>query len=189
MMHFKKHIPGPTDAQAPRRAQAGFTLIEVLAALLVLAILGFVVTTAMLTGTRVMEQTQTASNAAVLEQSIETALSDVLRYASVHAPYGAGDVSDPSFDSDSYFDSSGAAVRSGQIGISDGKIALISPGGVQFIPKSSGIYTDFEISDFNLEYSCDTNVFTAHYSIVMPNGTYSRACEFVCKTLSDESFE
>lgn len=171
------------------RATAGFTLIELIAVLAILAVLGTMVTAAMVTGTHVMADSTAAANASVLEQSVQTALSDVLRYASARVPEGASSADDPAFDSDSFFDSTGSAVRNGHLGVEDGKIALTTSGGSQYVPKAAGIYTDFIVSDFKLSYDCENNVFTATYIISMPDGTFSREGTCVCNSLVEETYE
>lgn len=175
-------------ARNATRYNAGFTIVELLAALAILTILGTMVASAMVTGSRVMTSTTATANAAVLEQSIETALSDVLRYASTHVPTGSIMVDDPEFDSDSYYDYSGAVVRDGRIQIEDGKIALVTARGTQYVPKAAGIYTDFVITDFALSYDCAANMFTASYVIASENGVFNRQCEFVCRSLVEESY-
>ena len=172
-----------------KRSQAGFTIMELLAALAILVILGTMVASAMVTASRVMTTGTAASNASVLEQSIETALSDTLRYASAHVPLGNSFAEDPVFDSDSAFDYSGSAVRNGQLGVEEGKIALFTAAGTQFVPKAAGIYTDFVISDFKMFYDCDTNVYNGTYTISTANGSYTREGSFVCKTLVEETYE
>ena len=172
-----------------KRGQAGFTLMELLAALAILVILGTMVASAMVTASRVMATGTTASNASVLEQSIETALSDTLRYASAHVPLGNSLAEDPAFDSDSFFDYSGSAVRNGRLGVEDGKIALTTAGGVQFVPKAAGIYTDFIIRDFKMFYDCDSNVYSGTYTISTAQDSYTREGSFVCKTLVEETYE
>ena len=177
------------DRAKNTRATAGFTLIELIAVLAILAVLGTMVTAAMVTGTRVMANSTAAANASVLEQSVQTALSDMLRYASARVPQGASSADDPSFDSDSFYDATGSAVRNGRLGIEDGKIALSTSGGSQYVPKAAGIYTDFVVSDLKLSYDCGTNVFTATYTIAMPDGSFSREGMCVCKSLVEETYE
>ena len=174
---------------AGKRAQAGFTIIELLAALAILAVLGTMVASAMVTGSRIMATSTATANASVLEQSIQTALSDTLRYASAHVPAGASSAENPSFDSDSFLDYAGSAVRDGRLGVEEGRIALNTASGIQYVPKAAGIYTDFMVSDFQLNYDCATNVFSATYTISLPDGSYSRTGECVCKSLVEETYE
>lgn len=172
------------------RSTAGFTMVELLAAIAILAILGTLVASAMATGSRVMVTTTTASNASVLEQSIDTALTDVLRFASVHANEGYGEQFDgPTFDSDSTTDAAGAPVRGGYIGVEDGHIVLVTSAGSVSVPKSAGIYTDFTVreDDFTLQYNTASNLFTGSYTLVGSGGQYERTCTFACRTLVEET--
>ena len=174
----------------PKRSSAGFTLVELIAVVAILAIMGTLVAGAMLTGMRVMNTTTASSNGAVLQQTIDTALSDVLRYASVHADEGYGDVFiGPVFDTDSYYDATGTPVREGYLGVVDGRICLVTPnGGTCTVPKSEGVYTDFTIeeSSFTIEYQCSTNLFVCSYTILGPEN-YVHQCRFTCRTLSEET--
>lgn len=185
---MKGFVQHRAKAAASKRSNAGFTLVELLAALTILTILGTMVASAMVTGSRVMASTTATSNAAILEQSVETALSDVLRYASAHVPVGDSMAENPEFDTDSYYDYSGSVVRDGKIRLEDGKLALVTASGMQYIPKASGIYTDFVITDFILYYDCATNMFSASYTIATGNGVYTRQGEFVCRSLVEESY-
>ena len=163
------------------------TLVELLAALAIITVLGTMVAAAMMTGSRVMAETTNASNASILEQSIDTALSDVLRYANVQAPAGEGEITDPVFNSDSYTDFSGSPVRAGQIVVDGGKLALLTSTGLQPIPKAAGIYTDFVVTDFKLTYNCDSDLFTCHYTLSTADGLFTRTCTTACRTLVGET--
>lgn len=172
------------------RKSAGFTMVELLAAMAILAVMGTLVASAMVTGSRVMATTTATSNASVLEQSINTALTDVLRYASVHANEGYGvEFNGPIFDSDSTLDVAGVPVRSGYLGVEDGRIVLVTSAGSVTIPKARGIYTDFYIrdADFELYYNTQSNLFTGTYTLVGNDGLFERNCTFACKSLVEET--
>lgn len=63
--------------------KAGMTLIEMLASLLIMVLLAVGMNTGMAAGLRVYQESQEATNRTMLASSINTKLTDILRYAEV----------------------------------------------------------------------------------------------------------
>lgn len=180
------HARTRLEQRGRSRSTAGFTLVEMFVALAILAIMGTLIASAMVTASKAMESSTRASNAAVLEQSINTAVADVLRFASVHIDDGyQTEFVGPRFDSDSCTDVTGSVVRDGYLGVEEGKIMLVTPAGSVSIPRSAGIYTDFKVRDdsFVLTYHTETKLFTGTYTIEADGGAFQRECSFTCRSL------
>ena len=192
--------------RAGARAQSGFTLAELLAATAILIILGTMVVTVMPTSTQVVNRATYTANADVLASSVNTALADVLRYASLYTDAEGNVLFDPSTGSpyfkpaSSYLDTNGNNVDMCFLSFDDGRIRLVPivGGAMQAstpVPRSTGIYTDFNVTDFHVSFVPDASasvtakpgVYECSYILESADGTFSKDCQFKCRPLTTET--
>ena len=189
-----------------RRARAGFTMAEMLAAMAILIVLGSVVVTMLPTAAQVVKRATYTSNSDVLASSVNTAITDVLRYANLYVDDEGTILTNPETGSplfkpaSSYVDATGSSVETAYLTCLDDRIRLVPlvGGAAQTptpVPRSTGIYTDFKVTDFHLEFLPDqppasgsvTGVYQGNYTLESNDGSYSKRFEFTCRPLTTET--
>jgi len=138
----------------PRR-RAGFTLVEALVCILILNLLTLAVVTGTGAATQVYHKAVFVSESGLLADSVDTALSDVLRYAT-----------DPTVDNGTVrFDNANYSVSGGTILCSsDGRLELEqTQGGTPVLLLSKGVYAGKKLTDFTLTY--EDGAYSGSYTI------------------------
>jgi prepilin-type N-terminal cleavage/methylation domain-containing protein len=183
------------------RASKGFTLVEMLVSILIVALASGLIATGVSVAVRVMHQSTQISNAAVFASTFDTRINDTLRYASVEVDKNgvvqtttAGDVL---FDSDEVIDADGATAEAAYLTISTAaNYAVVVREGqgtatTDISLVNSGLYEGFAITHFTLSYA--NGVFTGSYTIVpadevsSTSPSFSRTVTFSCRSLVDET--
>jgi len=142
---------------------------------LVLNLLMLVIVSGTGAATQVYRDSVFTSESAVLSDTVDAALSDVLRYATNISVEGDGTVR---FSNDFYR-------------MSDGTIFCTSGGHLKLQPSAdlgedsllllgSGAYTNLKLKDFVLEYDETAGVFTGTYTIVSKVSSQLTAQESFC---------
>ena len=162
-----------------KRKRQGFTLVETLAAVLILSLLTGVIAMGVSAGARIYRESIFVSESGMLSATLDTALGDILHYADCKAVSGGGAVS---FENRNYGIDSGNFLLSG-----DGKI-LISPyGGAPedewLILVSSGAYASLRIDSFTLDYG--DGEFFGGYTVSDAGGTREKTYTFAFRTLME----
>ena len=180
-------------------------MAEMLAAVAILVVLGSLVVASLPTAAQVVKRSTYNSNAQVLSTSINTALSDVLRYSQVYVDAEGQALLSDAFTpyikpSSTFLDASGAQVERGYF-TNDGVIVLVSEvGGVAQaqttpVPAATGIYTEFEVRDFWLDYRAQTDAenhfvgnarYVGGYTLYTRDGTFAKSYEFTCRPNTGE---
>ena len=188
------------------KSQAGFSMSEMLAATAILVVLGSVVVTALPTAAQVVKRATYTSNADVLASSVNTALSDMLRYASLYVDEEGNVLTDAATASplfkpaSSYVDANGRSVEMGYLALVEGRVRIVPiVGGVDQaptpVPRSTGIYTDFSVDEFHVDFVPDASatatsmvgVYEGTYTLVSNDGTFAKQVTFTCRPLTTET--
>ncbi len=180
----------------------GFTLIETLAAIVIIVLVSGLIATGASVAVRVMHQSTQVSDAAVLASTLNTRMGDILRYASVEVD-GSGSVQtttsgDVLFDSTEVTDADGATLRAAHLttvladGAGHNPIVIREGEGIATIDipiVNSGSYGELAITHFTLSYA--GGVFTGSYTIVpvdevsSASPSFSREVTFSYRSLVD----
>lgn len=136
------------------RSKKGFTLVELLAALLILTLMLSVVSAGISMAFTIYRKSLFISESETLSATVDTALSDVLRFAENVATDKDGQVSMLTND---YY-----GISYSMIGIdSDGYIVY----NTDLLLIGTGAYTSLRIKDFSLQYDNTAHVFSGSYTI------------------------
>ena len=154
----------------------GFSFVEMIAAIAVLALMGVGLTTGLGAATDTYTDMMFTANAQVLEDSINTAFANTLRYAS--------DVKDNAhFASDEY----PSMLLGGHVECnSQGRIMLVADDDT-VTEQSSWLlsdktYTGYKVTDFSLTYASSTGMFNCTYRIT--DGSHAKTdCGFVYRNI------
>lgn len=136
-----------------RRRNKGFTLVETLVSLLILLLISVGVTAGVGAAGRVYRSSLFASESELLSDTLETALSDVLRYSTV-----VNGASDPvTFRNPNYIDMADCSLS-----LTEGRIVL-QPDGADPDAEgnpllSDGAYSSMKITAFTLTYDGETYI-------------------------------
>lgn len=178
----------------PRRGHAGMTLVETLAAVVMIALLTGVVAAGVTAAVHIRTQSAFASESQLVSDTINAALSDVLRYADDVETDGSGNVT--------AYTNAGYGVRGGTlcVGTGDGDRGMIylnnsgSSGSILLLsgPSYSGLLVVPDAFDptadsvgaaFDLRYS--GGVFSGSYRLYDPvSGLLSDTVEFTFRALN-----
>ena len=178
----------------PRRGRAGMTLVETLTAVLIVALLTAVIAAGVTASLRIRAQSTFASESRTVSDTVDSALSDVLRYAVDVETDGGGAVT--------AYTSAGYGVTDGRlcVGTGDEDRGMIylnrggAPGDVLLLskPSYSGLRVVADTDDpdagggsdsFDLRYS--GGVFSGSYRLYDPvGGLLSEPCEFSFRALN-----
>ncbi len=140
----------------------GFSLFESIVALLIISLLTIAIATGVKTAASVYKKSLFLSESDVLAATIDTALSDVLRFSSNITKEADGTVQ---------FTNANYSVRNGHFLIKDGWLYLNLTDDAKDAPLSAllngGIYTSMKIDSYTLDYTLVDNdvVFKVNYMI------------------------
>lgn len=169
----------------------GFTLVETLAALIILVMLTLVVNTGVQVAVKTYRTLTFASESDLLSSTIYTSLSDVLRFAKWEkTEAGDADGSDPII----YITNEYYSMKTGHLLILDGKLAVnpeAAEGGTEGTADSdtekyyylvnSGAYTNLKLTDFTIEYQ--DGVFSGTYTIENKSGDMKKEANYTFRSL------
>ena len=159
-----------------RGASLGFTLMEMLAVVVVLVILAAGMTTGLSTATRAYRKSLFVSDSEVLKSTLNTALGDILRYALYEQTGENGIVY---FSNEHYQVSSG-----GHFVLSEGKLHIETGSGDRIRVINSGAYTGLVISTMTVAYDPYSQVYLGQYTITSQDGALTtQDCVFTYRTL------
>lgn len=168
----------------------GLTLVEMLVCVITLLMVGAICATGTGISIKSYQESRFESNSQMLQSSIETVLSDILRYASNVTTTSEGVVD--SFDNLDYGMIAGTVMISPSEEGSTEKRFVIEryAGASEMLMLSHNAYAgDLYVDDFKLEYNSGTNVFSGSYTIkskTMSND-YVKHCSFYYRTIMDKN--
>lgn len=153
------------------KSRRGFTMVELLCAMLIMALLGMVVSVGVSTAVRVQRESTFIAHSDVLTATLNTSLSDVLRYSTVNTQK-----TEAKADGNIYFSNYEYMIDDGYIFVDEnGRV------GVHMNDKddtvryliSKGTYTGLEVQKdgtadegaFTLTYDKTTRLFTGSYTV------------------------
>ncbi|MBQ8519494.1 MAG: type II secretion system protein [Agathobacter sp.] len=173
------------------KSKKGFTLIEMLACVVVLILIGGICSVGMNLATRSYNESVYESDSQMLEDTLNLYLCDILRHATsvqTEADENAEEKDVISFTNVAY------QIYDGHIEVSERKD---DKGGTFLVYESSNghgamivgenVYAGtLYISDFVLKYNPEKKYFTGYYTIqssVLEN--LEKTCEFTCRTIAE----
>ena len=165
-----------------RRCQKGFTLIEMLACVVTLILIGLICTTGMNLASISLKETTFESDSQMLESTINMYLSDILRHATdVEVDANQTVVC---FTNDTYY------IDKGKLRADDGylvfstKLSLDETKGAMIVNESAYAGT-LSIRDFVLKYDSEKGVFSGSYRITSSEIERTKLCEFSYRTIGE----
>jgi len=156
---------------------AGFTLIEMTVAVVVIVLVSAAMSSGLAVATRTYRESVFQSDSAVLCDTLNTALSDVLRFAIYTQTQEGGAVL---FANDQY-----NILSPGHIANKEGCLYIDTGGGggEQLLLVNSGAYVGLQVTGFTLTYESGTNIYDGAYLISNADGTMTRECSFTFRSL------
>jgi len=163
-----------------RRSKQGFTLVEMLATTLIILLLSGAIAVGIATSSQVYTDSSFTSESGLLASTLNTALSDLLRYAEAD-PDGKTAKSNgtPLFTNPDY------GVTNGYLLIQDGKFYLRPSSGGSAEPAalvSAGSYADMQVKNLTLTYS--DGIFSGSYTIVGKDAALTKQVTFEDRALN-----
>ena len=177
------------------KSRLGYTLTEAIVSVLIIALLAVAISSGLTVAMKVYKQSLFTSNSEILEDTINAALSDVLRFADVNDSDAAGSGSAGSTDG-----SGGDAVSAdtvhfynkqytdsdeGYIAVSNGYICIFKDAsdldGALLV--NTGAYDDIRASHFQMTYDSGTKTFTGSYELKNDDGSLVKDCGFTYRTV------
>ena len=166
-----------------QRKSSGFTLVETLVSLVILVMLISVVSVGVDTAMRAYQSITFASESDLLSSTIQSALSDILRFAVCEEGEAGEDSGQLSITNESYGLSKGSLFLdndNGRIMVNSGG-TLEHEGGDTFFLVNDGAYTSMKISNFTLKY--ENGLFSGSYTIESANGRLMKTKDYAFRTL------
>lgn len=160
------------------RSAKGFTLVETLAAMLIVTLLTGAIAVGTSTAVKIHSAAVFASESELLAATVNAALGDVLRYADY----------DP-VEEDFAITNQGYGILQGRILLRDGRLyintsSLPDDSGTLLILVSDGAYTTLRITDFTISYSAEDALFSGGYTITNQDGTRQRTAAFTFRPVN-----
>lgn len=167
----------------------GFTLVEMLACVVTLLLIGMIVSTGMNLATMSLRETTFESDSQMLESTLNMYIGDILRHATdvkedatgVHFTNDAYYIDEGSFNIDlSKSEISGAGYLTCTSTLDDSEYGIMV--------ATEGAYAGcLYIKDFTLNYDENKKVFSGSYVIVSSATTTTKTCEFSFRSIADVS--
>ena len=168
----------------------GLTLVEMLVCVITLLMVGAICATGTGISIKSYQESRFESNSQMLQSSIETVLSDILRYASNVKTTSEGVVE--SFDNLDYGMITGTVlISSSEEGNTEKRFVIKRyEAASDMLMLSHNAYAgDLYVDNFELKYDSETNVFSGSYKIkskTMSND-YEKHCSFYYRTIMDKN--
>lgn len=173
------------------KSQKGFTLIEMLACVVVLLLIGGICSAGMNLATRSYNESVYESDSQMLEDTLNLYLCDILRHAtSVQTETDAG-VTEKNVIS---FTNVAYQIYDGHIEVSERKegtggtfLVYESSNGQGALIVGENVYAEtLYVTDFVLKYNPEKKYFTGYYTIqsTVVEGL-EKKCEFTCRTIAE----
>ncbi len=168
----------------------GFTLIEMLACVVTLLLIGMIVSTGMNLAMMSLRETTFESDSQMLESTLNMYVGDILRHATEVKTDSFGDVT--KFTNDAYYIDEGNF----DIDLSKSEISgagylvctssLDETGSAGTLIANEGTYAGtLYIKDFTLTFNAEKGVFTGSYVIVSSVTDTTKTCEFSYRTIAN----
>ena len=168
------------------KSKTGFTLVEMLACVVTLLLLGMIVTTGMNLASASLRETTFESNSQMLEDTLDMYIGDILR----HATKVEVDEEGVHFNNDVYYIDKGSfVVDTSMSGITDAGYLVCTSSYDEdssgTLVASKGVYAgNLYIKDFQISYNEEKGVFSGRYIIVSNLVDTTKTCEFSYKTIA-----
>ena len=171
-----------------QRNRRGFTLAETLAALVIVVLLAMSVQMGTMTALRTRTASRFQSESEILAATLNSALGDMLHYATCARYDGAGGTV--------YLNNPGYGIVNGQILAKDGRLyvnattglSASDPNATLLTLTGAGAYTDLTVSGFQMLYDKDNCLFYGSYEINGPEQA-KKTIDFAFRSLNEEPRE
>ena len=171
-----------------KRNSRGFTLAETLAALVIVVLLAMSVQMGTMTALRTRTASRFQSESEILATTLNSALGDMLHYATCARYDGAGGTV--------YLNNPGYGIVNGQILTKDGRLyvnattglSASDPNATLLTLTGAGAYTDLTVSGFKMLYDKDNCLFYGSYEINGPEQA-KKTIDFAFRSLNEEPRE
>lgn len=166
----------------------GFTLVEMLACIVTLLLIGLIVTTGMNLATMSLRETNFESNSQMLEETLNMYIGDILRYAIDIEEKEDG----IQFTNDTYYIDDGMFIVDTSVcndidgaGYLMCTSSLDDEGVKGTLVANQGLYADnLFVKEFTISYDAEKGVFHGSYVIVSNATETTKACEFSYRTIA-----
>ncbi|MEG2037020.1 MAG: prepilin-type N-terminal cleavage/methylation domain-containing protein [Ruthenibacterium sp.] len=165
-----------------KRNARGFTLVEMLTAVLILTIMGVGLTTGIASAVQVYHGSVFSSESQLLSDTMDTALADVLRYAKYEEAETA--------DTPLRFSNANYRVVRGSLLAYEGRLKMnptdAAVGGGESLMNllSDSAYSSMDFTDLTLSYDVQTHVFSGSYTLESKRGSaLKKTVTFAYRTL------
>lgn len=167
------------------RSKKGFTLVEMLACIVALLLIGGICTTGMNLAVNSYNESVYESDSQMLESTLNLYLCDILRHATSIQTDGDTNAEEKEVIS---FTNVAYQIYDGRIEVSGGTFLVYeSKNGKSTMVVGENVYAGtLYISDFVLKYHPEKHYFTGYYTIqssVLEDA--ERKCEFTCRTITE----
>lgn len=160
----------------------GYSLLEALLAVLIISLIAVAVSSGLSAATKVYREAVFSSNSQILQDTINAAASDILRFAKDVNTVNGPDGGTVCFCNSEY----GAVTDEGYIGEKNGYLYLFAnssdSGGLLV---NTGAYDDMKVSDFRMSYEESAKIFTATYDLTNKDGLLVKSCGFTYRTIAE----
>ena len=172
----------------------GFTLVEMLACVVTLLLIGMIVSTGMNLAMASLRETTFESDSQMFESTMNTYIGDILRHAKVDKVETIGEKTVITFTNDAYYidqgnfviDTSSSGIEGAGYLVCTSERDGIGSAGTMVANKGTYAGTLF-IKDFELNYDASKHVFNGSYVIVSNATTSTKTCEFSFRSIADVS--
>lgn len=151
------------------KSKKGFTLIEMMACILTLVLIVLICTTGTNMAMKSYNESLFETNSQMLESTINTALGDVLRYASNVTESTVGGVTTVKFTNTNYSLENGY-IKIGMTEEDEGYLKLVvndsGSADEKYLISKKSYAENLYILNFTLEYDATTGIFTGNYTIM-----------------------
>lgn len=167
----------------------GFTLVEMLACVVTLLLIGLIVSTGTNLAMMSLRESTFESDSQMLEATLNTYIGDILRHATDIDDSGTEMI----FTNDAYYIDGGAFVVDTSNSQVSGAGYLMCTSNLNGDSKglmvaNKGVYVNnLYVTDFKVSYDKTKHVFTGNYTIVSSNTNATKYCEFSFRSIADVS--
>lgn len=170
------------------KSNKGYTMIEMLTATIIVILISVMISTGVSVGVRVQKESTFVSNSDMLSGILNTAISDMVRYAECNYTDADIDGGTGLVTGNVKFTNSEYAIRQGYFFLDDDGLLAITKNGIdpEYVPDSvdtsaetaeigylisRGTYSGLKIKDFVMTYNPTNDVFAGTYTIFSSEGS------------------